>query len=542
MAPLARRSALVLALLFGLVFAVGVGVMYAVNAPTWMAVVFALVIVGAQYALGPWIIELIYKIRWVDPASVHPDFARWYAESCYARKIPVPRFGIIEDGTPNAFTYGHTEKDARVVVTSGLVQMLTPAEVHAVVAHELGHVCNRDFVVMTLASAVPLVLYVMYVFARRLRGNRNVGYYALAVAAGAYVAYVVSQYLVLLLSRVREFFADEASAGITGDPNALSSALVKVCYGVSTQASAAVSTGKAATSGMNLAQAAAPLGIANMHSSTPFALMAADASGAFSLPVMARGMQWDLKNPWAKWFELHSTHPLPARRILALNRVAARMRMQPAYDLQQAENSGAPYTGNLMLEIVVMSLPTLLGVLGLAAGAVLASHGHVGGLGLTLCGIGAGWILNMSYAYPQLPRSGGATRDVAGLVSEVNVCHLTSIPCVVEGQIIGRGVPGLYCASDLVMRDRTGFMLLRYRQPFGFLEFMFGWLKAERYVNRMARVHGWYRRGPSPYIEVDRIEMLDGAPDHTRCYYHSANMAFAGVLCLLGGLAVVLIH
>jgi len=163
---LARRSALVLALLFGLVFAVGVAIMWRLEMPVWAAVLFAVAVVAAQYAAGPWVIERIYKIRWVQPESVHPDFARWYVESCDARKIPVPRFGIIDDGNPNAFTYGHTPKDARVVVTSGLLQMLTPAEVHAVVAHELGHVVNRDFIVMTVASAAPLILYVLYVFCR----------------------------------------------------------------------------------------------------------------------------------------------------------------------------------------------------------------------------------------------------------------------------------------------------------------------------------------------------------------------------------------
>src|SRR5262249_28791362 len=162
MSALARRSAAVLALLFGLLFAVGIGFMWYLRQPLWLAALFALVIVGAQYAAGPWIIGLIYKIRWVEPEAIHPDFARWYREACALRKIPVPPFGILDDGKPNAFPYGHTPADARVVVTSGLLQMLTAEEAHAVVAHELGHVANRDFIVMTVASAVPILLYVIY--------------------------------------------------------------------------------------------------------------------------------------------------------------------------------------------------------------------------------------------------------------------------------------------------------------------------------------------------------------------------------------------
>ena len=107
---LARRSAVVLALLFGLVFAVGTGVMWYLKQPAWLAVLFAVAVVGLQFAIGPWIIERIYAIRWVEPEAVHPEFAAWYRESCRQRNIPVPRFGIIDDGNPNAFTYGHTPR------------------------------------------------------------------------------------------------------------------------------------------------------------------------------------------------------------------------------------------------------------------------------------------------------------------------------------------------------------------------------------------------------------------------------------------------
>src|SRR4030095_9524422 len=107
MSALAQRSAVVLALLFGLLFAVGVAVLWYLQQPLWLAVVFSLAIVGAQYVVGPWIIEHIYRIRGVSPENLHPEFAVWYREACKRRNVPVPRFGIIDDGNPNAFTYGH---------------------------------------------------------------------------------------------------------------------------------------------------------------------------------------------------------------------------------------------------------------------------------------------------------------------------------------------------------------------------------------------------------------------------------------------------
>jgi heat shock protein HtpX len=544
MSVLARRSALVLALLFGLVFAVGTGVLWYLQQPAWLAILFALAVVAGQFALGPWIIERIFTIRWVQPESLGPEFDRWYRQSCADRKIPVPRLGVIDDGNPNAFTYGHTPRDARVVVTSGLLEVLTPEETHAVVAHELGHVANRDFIVMTVASAVPMVLYVLYVWTRRIddRDSRGaLGPYAVAVAAGAYLAYLASQYLVLLLSRVREYFADESAAMTTGDPNALSSALVKISYGLAQHRDreAQVAEGaKKAKKGTRFepARVVAALGIANTQAATGFAMNAADATGQFSPSVMAAAMQWDLKNPWAKWFEFHSTHPLTARRIQAMNQVSRRMGVETPFGLTPGDGAPPAYTGNWPIELLVAALPYLGGVLGLVAGgAMTVASGSAALLALPLIGIGAGWLARIAYSYP---RGECPPRTVASLVGEeINVSHITPVRCAIEGEIIGRGVPGLFWSDDLVLRDGTGFLTLQYRQPFGFMEFLFGWLKAGKYVGRQARVHGWYRRAPSPYIEIERVEMLDGMGGNIRCYY-SWGSIFLATLLLLAGIAL----
>jgi Zn-dependent protease with chaperone function len=547
MSVLARRSAIVLALLFGLVFAVGTGVLWYLQQPAWLAILFALGVVAAQFALGPWIIERLFTIRWVQPESLGAEFDQWYRQSCADRKIPVPRLGVIDDGNPNAFTYGHTPKDARVVVTSGLLEMLTPAETHAVVAHELGHVANRDFIVMTVASAVPMVLYVLYVWTRRIdaRDSRgSLGPYAIAVAAGAYVAYLVSEYVVLLLSRVREYFADEASAVTTRDPNALSSALVKISYGLARRhdkAALAAEGEKKAKKGTQFepARAVRALGIANIHAASGFAMSAADSAGEFSPALMAAAMQWDLKNPWAKWYEFNSTHPLTARRIQAMNQVARRMGIETPFGLTPGDGAPAAYTGNLPLELLVAALPYLGGVLGLAAGLMLTvASGSPALLGLPLIGAGAGWLVRTAYAYP---RGESRLRTVASLVGEeINVSHIAPVRCAVEGEIIGRGVPGLFWSDDLVLRDGSGFLTLQYRQPLGFMEFLFGWLKAQKYLGRQARVHGWYRRSPVPYIEIDRVEMLDGRDGSVRCYFVWGCVALASLL-VLAGIAVMLL-
>jgi len=203
MVNLLLRSTLVLALLFGLLFAVGMMIVVYFDLSIWVAIAFALGTLALQYIFGPAIIQMIYKIQWVEPGQINPELARFIEETCASRNLPQPRFGVIDDGNPNAFTFGHYPGDAQLVVTRGLLKLLTPDEVNAVVAHELGHIAHWDFVVMTVAAAVPLMLYIFARFARgsgrgRRRSGKGGGYIALAGMI-AYVAYIVSQYIVLVL-------------------------------------------------------------------------------------------------------------------------------------------------------------------------------------------------------------------------------------------------------------------------------------------------------------------------------------------------------
>ncbi|MGB3904030.1 MAG: zinc metalloprotease HtpX, partial [Anaerolineae bacterium] len=233
MANLVVRSVLVLALLFGLVFAVGMVVNVYLGLPTWTAVFYAVFVIFLQYVLGPLILEWLFTIEWLDPEDLSPELAAFAKRVCAERGVPLPRFGLIDDGTPNAFTFGHWPRNARLVVTRGILDLLTLEEQQAVVAHELGHIARWDFVIMTVAATVPLILYVLADATWRSAGDADEGAgYLVAVGVASYAAYLVSQFIVLLLSRVREYLADQFSASVTGNPDHLASALVKIAYGL----------------------------------------------------------------------------------------------------------------------------------------------------------------------------------------------------------------------------------------------------------------------------------------------------------------------
>ncbi len=525
------RSILVLALLFGLLYAVGTAVLYKLDMPLGWALGLTVAVVALQYALGPFLLEWFFKIHWIRPVELGPEFDTFLRDHCAARGLPMPRLGIIEDGNPNAFTYGHVPGNARVVVTRGLVDMLTPEELHAVVAHEMGHVAHYDFLVMALASLVPLMLYQLYIWARNDRKQAT-----LAVAVGAYVAYVVSQLGVLMLSRIREFFADQHAAESVPNAQAIATALMKIAYGMATLPQEAPQDKEARKDPQQMPSRVAQmgaLGIGDMRGGSAFAMVASDASGQLSEARLSAAMRWDLWNPWARWYELFSTHPTVARRVAAAMALARDRGQAPRILLPGA----APHS--LWPAFLRDLLVSLLPLLGLGVGLVasgLMPHLWTGGslfdarrflgLPMALWGVGLGLRLAFSYAGAFSPTT------VAELVGTWDVSQVKGIPAVLKGTVIGRGVPGLFWSKDLVLQDETGFVTVLYQQPFTWIETLFGLFRAQSLVGQEVRVAGWFRRGPGPVFEASHLELEDGST--VRCHYRLGQWIAAVLLVAVG--------
>ncbi len=494
------RSVIVLALLFGLLFAVGMGVMAYFELGIEFALIFAVAVILLQYILGPTILQLIYKIEWSDPQSVDPELAGFLARTCEAHGIPQPRFGLIRDGNPNAFTFGHYPGDARLVVTSGLLDMLDPEERNVVVAHELGHIKHWDFVVMTLAAAVPLLLYVLYIATRRGRKRGKSGGYAALIAIVSYIAYIVSHYIVLLLSRVREYYADQFAGEATRNPDALSTALVKIAYGL------AAAPREKGTKDDTRMVAARAFGIFDPLVAQSLALAGA-GTGSVTSASMESAMKWDLWNPWAALYELRFSHPLPAKRIRALERQTKALGRAPRFSFRAEQPES--FWDEFLVDVFISFLPLwglIAGALAALALAFVAPLG-LGLIGIALIGLGTGWWLKRRFSYRH---EFSTVREIKSLIGEVKVSAIRAIPCTIRGKIIGRGVPGLFYSEDLVMQDRGGFLIVDYRQPMRIFEFLFGWIKAESFIGRSGEAKGWYRRSPKPYFELRKLHFDDG--------------------------------
>jgi heat shock protein HtpX len=143
--------------------------------------------------------------------------------------IPKPTVAVSDTRTPNAFATGRSPSSATVCVTTGIMSTLSQEELEGVLAHELSHVKNRDVMVMTIASFLSSLAFIVVRWGWLFSGDQDEGGAPVIVAVlVSLVVAVVSFLLVRVLSRYREFAADRGGAIITGRPSALASALMKI--------------------------------------------------------------------------------------------------------------------------------------------------------------------------------------------------------------------------------------------------------------------------------------------------------------------------
>lgn len=227
------RMFITMALLL-VVYGVFLGILYRAGASFITMAVIGGGFVVAQYFFSDRLVLLTTGARVVSPEEA-PELHDIIDRLAAMADLPKPKVAIIDSQMANAFATGRNEKNAVVAVTTGLLSQLERPELEAVLAHELTHVKNRDMMVLTIASFLSTVAFMIVRFSFWFGGagfggrgrDRNGGYGALAYVA-AIVVWFVSMLLIRALSRYREFAADRGSAIITGQPSNLASALLKI--------------------------------------------------------------------------------------------------------------------------------------------------------------------------------------------------------------------------------------------------------------------------------------------------------------------------
>jgi heat shock protein HtpX len=217
--------------LLGLLYVFFVAVLFAAGAGVGIMVVVIAGLLLAQFFLSDKLALRAAGAREVAPEEA-PGLHAMIERLCIQADLPKPRVAVADTPVPNAFAMGRSQKSAVVCATTGIMETLEPHELEGVMAHELAHVKNRDVLIMTVASffasVASMITQFGFFFGGFGGGDDEDGPGFLAVLLVSFVVYIVSFFLMLALSRYREFTADRTAALVTGRPSALSSALMRI--------------------------------------------------------------------------------------------------------------------------------------------------------------------------------------------------------------------------------------------------------------------------------------------------------------------------
>lgn len=226
-----------MSLFFGVVIAIGWIFAQVYNNPgiLYIAVLFSIVMNIVSYWFSDRIVLALHRAKPVDP-KLNPEIYRVLENLTIAAGLPMPRFYIVDDPSPNAFATGRNPAHAVICVTTGLLERLDRSELEGVLAHELSHIGNRDMLVSTVAVVlVGFVSILSDMFMRAMwfgggddNNGRRGGALVLVGILLSILAPIIASLIHLAISRRREFLADSSGAILTRYPEGLASALQKI--------------------------------------------------------------------------------------------------------------------------------------------------------------------------------------------------------------------------------------------------------------------------------------------------------------------------
>jgi heat shock protein HtpX len=305
---------------------------YVLGFDLWTGVLLVLggiaVFILFQYLVGPAIVAATARLHYLKPGE-NPWLESTVRELAEKSGVPMPKVATVPNNTPNAFVFGRSASGATLAVHDGLLKSLNQDEVRGVIAHELGHIKHRDFIVMTVLSALPLIAYLIAQFAFRAgvissysRGRNkegNAGLALVAVGVVSFIVYIVTFLAVMRLSRLREHYADAYSAYLTGSPRSLESGLAKITYGLSISPKAPEGARAFYIEDPALAkQEVSQI----MQNKNDYDL---DKDGVLDERELQLAMERESKSTWVTMNSWFATHPPTFKRILLLREIENEM-------------------------------------------------------------------------------------------------------------------------------------------------------------------------------------------------------------------------
>jgi heat shock protein HtpX len=221
------KTAVLMAAITALFMAIGA--MLGGRSGMMLALAVAVAMNFFSYWFSDKLVLRMYNAQEVDESSA-PQFYRMVRELAQRAQLPMPRVYLINEDAPNAFATGRNPQNAAVAATTGILRVLSDRELRGVMAHELAHVKHRDILISTISATMAGAIGMLANFAMLFGGRDGEGRPANPIVGilVMILSPIAASLIQMAISRAREFEADRGGAEISGDPQALASALTKI--------------------------------------------------------------------------------------------------------------------------------------------------------------------------------------------------------------------------------------------------------------------------------------------------------------------------
>lgn len=470
---------------------------------------------------SPWLLDLLLQqlyglqpLSIIELAKTSPEASRTIQRYCRQVNWRLPQLRIFPTTAPIAMTYGNLPRTARIVVSQGLLSQLADDEIAAICALELGQIAHQDFGLMSVLMLLKQIFYTIYWYIS-LWGDRQVQpilYLAAAIASTAYGLWWLLGLPSLWLSQLRIYYSDRFAVNITGNPNGLTRALLKITIGIAQDTQQKEQT--------------SPV-VESLNLFLPTGYYQSITLGSYPHTDFTPILAWDCLNPYRYWLTINNTHPLLGDRLQRCARWCQQWHLEPELDLLNlpAKMRSPIWTRRFLLQIA----PFFAVVLGLVFGCLTWL---VGGIALLVWIPQLAWMFGdwlLIKAYLPIAYSIGAFIRINSLFPDITstavraapdlrqllaspLVPIDSQPVRWQGKLLGRRGIGNWLGQDLILQSPQGAIALHYQSLLGPIGYMFlrQAFNPQDLIGRHVVVTGWFRRGATCWLDVDALQTQSG--------------------------------
>ena len=444
--------------------------------------------------------------------SYSRETVRVLQRACQQRHWNTPQLRILPITAPMIISYGNLPRTARITVSQGLLEQLADDEIAAIYALSLGQIGRWDFAVMSLVLLVTMPFYGIYQQVSVWENQHHSKIWrwlGTALAAINYGIWCLFTGTALLNSRLRLYHSDRLSAEITGNPNGLIRALLKISIGVAHDV------------GLK-EQTCWQLESLNLLSPVAYQHSIVLGSTAGHLPFESF-LKWENFHPYRQWLTINSCHPAIGDRIERLCEIARHWHLdtelyqttpsQPilikpqTFCLQIAPWLGIPL-GLLFACLIWLVWQTAYTLHLLNLKWIYDNWSFV--TGCMLIGFSIGTVMRINALFPEIiPANVQKDENLINLLADPAILPIDSTKIRFTGKLLGRPGIGNCLAQDLILQTSQGLMKLHH------IPWLGKSFNPQDLIGRQITVTGWLRRGATPWIDLQTLETQSGKKIHS---------------------------